>query len=215
MTFRFISFEGGEGSGKSTQIALLEKAFAQAGIGYVRTREPGGSKGAETIRNLLVTGHADSWNPLSETLLFYAARLDHVERLIKPALDKGQFVICDRFADSTLVYQGVGKGLSENYVRMLHQLLLGNFAPALTFMLDIEPAEGLKRAGNRTHNETRFESMNLDFHRQIRAGFLAIAQRESARCRVLDASQSQEALHAHIVQAVNERFGVKLAVQHG
>lgn len=206
----FITFEGGEGSGKSTQVKLLAEALAAHDVSHVITREPGGVPAAERIRELVVTGAGDAWQPTTETLLFYAARLEHVERLIKPALEKGKHVICDRFADSTLVYQGIGKDLSEHYVQMLHKMTLGNFVPDLTFILDISPQEGLKRAQARAHKETRFESMPMDFHRRIRAGFLSIAAREPKRCIVLDATQDTKSLHTRILNAVSQKLGIGL-----
>ncbi len=207
MTGIFITFEGGEGSGKSTQLSLLGEAFEAAGIPYITTREPGGCESAERIRTLLVSGDHAPWDPVAETLLFYAARMEHVTGLVKPALAEGKVVLCDRFADSTQVYQGIGKGLSEEYVLMLHRLLLGNFAPDLTLVLDIDPTEGLARAADRRGSETRFESMEIDFHRKVRAGFLAIAERESQRCRVLDAAEPARNIHARVVTAINTRFG--------
>ena len=210
MTGKFITFEGGEGSGKSTQIKLLQEALAKAGIAHLSTREPGGTAGAEYIRSLLVKGDKDAWNPISETLLFYAARSEHVERQIKPALEAGKVVICDRFADSTLVYQGVGKGVSAEYILALHHLALGNFRPELTFILDIDPAEGLARAGKRSGDETRFESMELEFHHQVRRGFLSIAAREPERCIALDASQDQASLHRQIVAIISKKTGLSL-----
>ena len=207
-TGKFITFEGGEGSGKSTQLQLLGKAFAAAGLPHVITREPGGSPGAETIRKLLVSGEADAWDAETETLLFYAARLDHVNRLIKPALAEGKIVLCDRFADSTIVYQGIGKELSQDYIEMLHRLTLGNFMPDLTIILDIDPAIGLKRAAARRGNETRFESLGLDFHQRIRAGFLAIAKCEPERCVVIDAAQEKEAVQKQIIETIHQRCGL-------
>jgi len=204
----FITFEGGDGSGKSTQLQLLGKAFTASAIPHVMTREPGGSAGAEAIRKLLVSGEADAWDAETETLLFYAARLDHVNKLIKPALAEGKTVICDRFADSTLVYQGIGKGLSGEYIQALHRLTLGNFMPGLTIILDIDPAIGLKRAASRRGNETRFENMDIDFHHRIRAGFLSIAEREPQRCMVVDAGQGQETIHKTIVDIINNKLGI-------
>jgi dTMP kinase len=208
MSGKFISFEGGEGSGKSTQIRLLSEAFAAAGIAHVQTREPGGTPGAERIRNLLVSGSADAWDAEAETLLFCAARVDHASKLIRPALGEGRHVICDRFVDSTMVYQGVGKGLAEPYIRMLHRLTLGNLMPDLTLVLDIDPAAGLQRAQARAGNETRFEGLGLEFHTHIRAGFLGIAQREPGRCAVIDATGGVEAVHAQVVDAVRLRLAL-------
>jgi dTMP kinase len=206
----FITFEGGEGSGKSTQIKLLESAFAKAKLPNIVTREPGGIANAERIRDMLVSGKADLWLPETETLLFYAARLEHVHRHIKPALDAGKHVICDRFADSTMIYQGIGKDLSENFVQMLHRLTLGNFAPDLTLILDINPAEGLKRANAQKHDEKRFEGLGLEFHRKIRAGFQSLAAREPKRCVLINAEQDQKAVHKDIVNALIQRLGLAL-----
>lgn len=211
MTGRFISFEGGEGSGKSTQSQLLCKAFAAASLPYVATREPGGSKGAEAIRSLLVSGEVDSWDADTETVLFYAARLDHVSRLVRPALAEGRHVICDRFADSTRVYQGQGKGISSEYISMLHHMMLGNMMPDLTIVFDIDPQEGLKRAHSRMDNETRFESMDMDFHHRIRNGFLSIAKDEPGRCVIVDAAQDKIALHKQVVEVVNSHLGLSVA----
>lgn len=210
MSGTFITFEGGEGSGKSTQLQLLSKALTAAGTPHVMTREPGGSPGGEAIRKLLVSGAADAWDPVTETLLFYAARLDHVNKLIKPALEQGKLVLCDRFADSTLVYQGIGKGLSEEYIQSLHRLTLGNFMPDLTIILDMDPAMGLKRAQARGDSENRFEKLGLDFHQRIRAGFLAIAKNEPGRCAILDASQPIEKVQAAIITLLNQKLGLKL-----
>ena len=209
----FISFEGGEGSGKSTQSQLLCKAFAVASIGFVATREPGGSHGAERIRQLLVTGDADSWDADTETLLFYAARLDHVNRLVRPALAQGRHVVSDRFADSTRVYQGIGKGISPQFIGMLHHLVLGKCMPDLTLLFDIDPAQGLARAQARKGDETRFESMDMDFHHAVRAGFLTIAKQEPGRVVVLDAAQDKMALHKQVVEVVNKRLGLSLVAQ--
>ena len=203
---KFITLEGGEGSGKSTQIKLLAEAFAAAGKPCIITREPGGTESAERIRNLLVSGSTDAWSPISETLLFYAARVEHVERKILPALESGTHVLCDRFADSTLVYQGIGKNLSEDFIRSLHCLTLGDFAPDLTLILDIDPEEGLKRARAQTHNEKRFEELSLDFHRQVRAGFLALAEREPERCVVVDASQDKTTICQYINHILHSRL---------
>lgn len=207
---QFISFEGGEGSGKSTQLKLLNAAFEKSGLPYVSTREPGGSAGAERIRALLVSGETDSWDALTETLLFIAARADHVNRLVTPALTEGKTVICDRFFDSTLVYQGIGKGLGEAYIKSLHNIVFGNFMPDLTIMLDISPEDGLARAGARPGGENRFEQLDIEFHRKIRAGFLAVAKRDSKRCVVLDATQEAAVLHQQIVEVINIRCGISL-----
>jgi dTMP kinase len=208
MSGKFITFEGGEGSGKSTQLKLLCETFTASGTPYVSTREPGGSAGGERIRKLLVSGDKDAWDAGTETLLFYAARLDHVNRLIKPALAEGKVVICDRFADSTRVYQGIGKGMADDYIESLHRLTLGNFIPDLTLILDIDPAVGLKRANERRGNENRFETLGLDFHQRIRAGFLAIARREPGRCIVVDATRDVENVQADIRSIIRQRLSI-------
>ena len=210
MKGQFITFEGGEGSGKSTQLLNIFNIIKSNNLECIKTREPGGSAAAEELRNLLVNGAVDKWDPVAETLLFYAARVDHVHKLIKPSIDRGAMVLCDRFTDSTVVYQGVGKALSEEYVLSLHQLTLGNFKPDLTIILDIDPTVGLKRALTRSGNETRFESMNFDFHQAVRAGFLSIAQREPERCVVIDASQTPDKVSLAIINALNQRIGLNL-----
>lgn len=210
MTGQFISFEGGEGSGKSTQLRLLTEAFAKAGLPHLATREPGGSNGAEKIRSLLVSGEVDSWDPLTETLLFNAARADHINKLVKPALAQGKTVICDRFLDSTAVYQGIGKGLGTDYIKNLHHMIFGNFMPNLTIILDIKPEDGLARAAGRAGDENRFEKLNIEFHQKIRSGFLKIAEMEQGRCVVLDANQDADKLHWYIVEAINSRCGINL-----
>jgi len=209
MTGKFITFEGGEGSGKSTQLELLHMALDASGVDHIVTREPGGSPGAEQIRKLLVSGDKDAWDADTETLLFYAARLDHIQKIIKPALAAGKLVICDRFADSTRVYQGIAKGVSEDYIQSLHHLTLGNFAPDLTFIFDIDPVVGLKRAASRRGDENRFESMDVDFHHRIRAGFLAIAEREPGRCLILDAAQDKVALHEQVLAKIEQELGIQ------
>ncbi len=203
----FITFEGGEGSGKSTQVKLLADVLGAAGKAPLVTREPGGTPNAEAIRKLLVAGDHEAFDPVAETLLFYAARVEHVQKIIRPALEKNRTVLCDRFTDSTLVYQGVGKQLGEAHIRMLHQLTLGNFAPDLTIIFDIDPALGLSRTKARAGGETRFEEMEMAFHRAIRAGFLAIAGREPQRCVMLDAAQDKDALHRQVLDTVRNRLG--------
>jgi len=208
----FITFEGGEGCGKSTQSKLLVHALEKAGIACLHTREPGGEEGAEAIRELLVKGATGRWDPVAETLLFLAARVQHVKRVIQPALTEGTWVISDRFHDSTRVYQGVGKGISRSYYDRLHAATLGNFVPDLTLLLDIAPEVGLKRSIARANDETRFEKMDMSFHKAVRDGFLALAKQEPERIAILDASASVELIHHKIMQAVNERFGVLVKV---
>ncbi|MFO0388956.1 MAG: dTMP kinase [Alphaproteobacteria bacterium] len=211
MTSVFITFEGGEGSGKSTQVKMLSAAFERIGKPCVVTREPGGTPSAELVRKLVVEGSKDAWLPESETLLFVAARMEHVKRLIQPSLMAGKTVICDRFYDSTCVYQGIGKGINELFISKLHSLCFDDFQPHLTFILDIEPEVGLKRAASRNNTETRFESMPDQFHVMVRQGFLDIARENKQRCVVLDASQDKDALHKEILNVINKRFGVTIA----
>ncbi len=206
----FITFEGGEGSGKSTQLKLLSSAFEKSGLPFIATREPGGSQNAEKIRSLLVSGDIDSWDPLTETLLFTAARSDHVGRLVKPAIAEGKTVICDRFFDSTLVYQGIGKGLGTDYINSLHHMVFGNFMPDLTLILDIDPEVGLKRAEERSGNENRFEQLDIKFHQNIREGFLQIAKNEPQRCVVLDATKDSSILHKEITATISQKCGILL-----
>jgi dTMP kinase len=215
---RFITLEGGEGVGKSTQIKRLASALEDKGLSIVVTREPGGSKGAEEIRNLLVTGEPGRWDGASEALLNFAARQNHVETLIKPALANGQWVICDRFADSTMAYQGYGHGWGSEKVNQLYRLTLGNFKPDLTLLLDMPVEEGLARAELRTQihalaqqgSETRYESMSMGFHEKLRKGFLRIAEREPGRCVVIDARQSVDQVGAAINRTVQARLNIEL-----
>jgi len=208
MTGTFITFEGGEGCGKTTQIKLLAQALSECGHDCITTREPGGSTGAEKIRELLVTGDADRWDAHTETLLFYAARSDHLARTIKPALSEGTMVLCDRFADSTRVYQGVGKAVSSEYIQTLHALVLGGFQPNLTLILDVPPDIGLARASARRGHEMRFEQLSHAFHERVREGFLNIAASEPQRCAVVDATASVREVADHIRSIVRSRLGI-------
>ena len=209
---RFITLEGGEGAGKSTHLQRLGAAMRAIGETVVLTREPGGSEGAEQIRSLLVGGAVGRWEPVTEALLHYAARRDHVERTIRPALDAGSWVISDRFADSTMAYQGYGQGLARAAIEALHRVVLGEFAPALTLILDIPVELGLSRARARSGGagEDRYERMGAGFHERMRAGFLDIAAREPARCVILDASRPVEQVAAEIRRAVRERLDLDL-----
>jgi dTMP kinase len=200
----FISFEGGEGSGKTTQIRLLSEALTQKNIPHLVTREPGGTPLAERIRPLLVEAQpGEDWHPLAETLLFMAARVQHVEQVIKPALAAGKWVLCDRFVDSTLVYQGIGKGLGLAYMQSLHRLALGGFLPHKTFYLDLAPEKGLARAKGRNDGEQRFEQLAIDFHQRLREGFLQLAKQEPQRVTVIDAEGEAESVHQRVLSAFN------------
>ena len=208
---RFITIEGGEGAGKSTQLDLLVAALDRAGIAAQRTREPGGSEGAEAIRRLLLEGADERWDAIAETLLFYAARREHVTRLITPALDRGVWVVCDRFADSTIAYQGYGRGLPLAELQALHSFALGDFAPDVTLILDLPVAEGLTRAARRSGNTDRFERLDHAFHERLRQGFHQIAAADPQRCVVIDASGDVENVHRAVLGTVVERLGVALS----
>lgn len=188
MTARFISFEGIDGSGKSTQARMLAQALQEHGHDVVHTREPGGSPGAEEIRTLVLTGDPDRWSAETEILLFTAARRDHLERTIEPALAAGKVVICDRFADSTRMYQGLSRGDLRLLVDKLHQLMIKR-EPDLTILIDMDPEIGLKRALGRNGSEERFEDFGPDLQRRMRAGFLALAEEFPARFRVIDGAR--------------------------
>lgn len=207
---KFITFEGGEGAGKSTQLRLLAEALRGAGVEVVTTREPGGSEGAEAIRALLVSGETDRWDGLTEALLHTAARRDHLVKTVWPAMLRGAWVICDRFADSTLAYQGHGHGLPPETIKRLYRLAIGDFQPDLTLVLDLPVEEGLKRAGGRGGAEDRYERMGTAFHERLRQGFLAIAQAEPRRCVVVNAAQSLDDVQADILTAVAQRFKVRV-----
>ncbi|MAO54357.1 MAG: dTMP kinase [Rhodospirillaceae bacterium] len=209
-TGKFITFEGGEGGGKSTQLALLAKVLEDAGIEVVTTREPGGTSGAEEIRDLLVRGTTDRWAPLAEVLLHFAARIDHVEKVIQPALETGAWVLCDRFTDSTMAYQGGGHGLGFDRIRELHHQILGNFRPDLTLILDLPVEEGLARAFGRAGAEDRYERMDLGFHERIRATFLAIGEEEPNRCAIIDATGGVDDVQRDICAEVSHRLGADL-----
>ena len=206
---RFITLEGGEGGGKSTQIRHLLPWLKEQGIDALATREPGGSPGAERIRELLVTGHADRWTPLTEVLLHYAARQDHIRAVIEPTLAAGRWVVCDRFFDSTLAYQGYGHGVALDFIETLSRQIVGDsYRPDVTVILDLPPAEGLRRSHARDNAERRYESMPIDFHERLRRGFLTIAEREPKRCVVIDASQAIDEVQSAIRLAIGKRLAV-------
>ncbi len=203
----FITFEGIDGSGKSTQARLLHERLSGAGTPAVLTREPGGSPGAEEIRALLLEGAPDRWSPHTEILLFTAARRDHMEKTIEPALNAGKTVICDRFADSTRVYQGVTRGDLRPSVDQLHSLMIGR-EPDLTFIIDIDPAIGLRRARARKGSEERFEDFGEDMQRRMRAGFLALASEFPDRCRVIDGDRAPGAIADDILAVTRAQPGL-------
>lgn len=207
---KFITFEGGEGTGKSTQAALLAKDLRRSGIAVVLTREPGGAPGAEEIRRLLVEGEVSRWSAMTEALLHYAARYEHLRETVRPAIEGGHWVVSDRFADSTMAYQGYGHRLNREQVARLHRLVVGDFAPDLTVVLDLPAETGLERAVAGAAGEDRYERMDRDFHRRLRAGFLDIARREPERCAVVDAGGTVDRVHEAIRALVGERLGVIL-----
>ena len=194
----FLSFEGIDGCGKSTQARLLAEALRGDGRDTVLTREPGGSPGAEEIRRLLVEGDPDRWSPETELLLFTAARRDHLEKTIRPALERGEVVITDRFADSSRMYQGISRGDLAATVDALHALMIG-VEPDLTILIDIAPEVGLSRAQARKGPEQRFEDMGLALQLRMRAGFLALAAAHPARFRVIDGARAPEAVAAQVL----------------
>lgn len=207
---RFITLEGGEGAGKSTQMALLQAALRRAGIDTLATREPGGAPGAEAIRPLLVQGAPGRWDAVAETLLHYAARRDHLVTTVRPALDAGTWVISDRFADSTMAYQGYGHGLGAELIAALDHAVVGDTRPDLTLIFDLPVESGLARTTGRSNHEHRYERMDIDFHRRVRQGYLDIARGDPARCVVIDAAGAIESIHAAVLDAVRERLGLAL-----
>ncbi len=205
----FITFEGGEGAGKSTQAKLLSDFLEKQGFPCVLTREPGGSSGAEEIRNLVVKGDVERWDVMTEALLMFAARRDHLVKTVWPALKEGKTVICDRFADSTMAYQGFGyadRGLGQSTVGKLYQIVVGNFKPDLTIILDMPVEAGVNRALKRDAHTNRYEKMGLDFHRNLRDAFLKIEKQEPDRCVVIDADRTIEEISADIISVVQKRL---------
>lgn len=209
----FITLEGGEGAGKSTQSRRLKAALESAGRDVVLTREPGGTPEAEKIRDLLVQREGGNWTPMAECLLFFAARQMHVETLIKPALADGKIVICDRFTDSTIAYQGYGHGFDIPTIEQIAHLSLGDFKPDLTFILDLPAADGLTRSlkqkdisTGRENTEDRFEKLKIDFHEKLRQGFLEIAAKDSERCVVVDALGSADDVYNVIWARIANAF---------
>ncbi len=203
MSGRFISIEGGEGAGKSTQIRLLAEWLESQGLETVTTREPGGTPGAEAIRQLLMSGSADRWNSRAEALLFAAARADHVDKLIRPALAKGKWVLCDRFVDSSRAYQSGGSGLADADIMALHAIGSEGLLPDMTLVLELPLAEASARAAARDGAATdRFGARNTTFHENVAAAFRGYAAEDSNRFRIIDAAGDVETVHMHIVQAI-------------
>ncbi|MCK5622702.1 MAG: dTMP kinase [Alphaproteobacteria bacterium] len=203
---RFITLEGGEGGGKSTQARRLAVSLESEAGEVLLTREPGGSPGAEQIRGLLVDGEVHRWDAVTETFLHFAARRDHLVNMVQPALARGAWVISDRFADSTMAYQGYGHGVDRDAIAELYRICVGSLKPDLTLILDLPVEAGLARAAGRGGGEDRYERMDVAFHERLRQGFLEIAGRDPARCVVIDAARGEDEVHAQIIAAVRERM---------
>lgn len=212
MAGRFITFEGGEGCGKSTQMKLLAQYLQSIKVDVVETKEPGGTEEGKVLRQLLVTGDKDKFDPIAEVLLYYADRRNHLTKVVWPALKENKWVLSDRYADSTEAYQyyGYDQRISYQTLKNLYQIVAGDFKPDLTFILDIDPEIGMKRSFQKASEmqvkELRFESRQLEFHHNLRRGFLEIARREPERCVVLNADTSIENLHCQIKKIVTEKF---------
>jgi dTMP kinase len=211
MRGRFITFEGGEGVGKSTQIRRLAASLSGLGIKTVMTREPGGSPHAEKLREVLLSGGARPFGAFAETILFNAARDDHLDVTIRPALENGSWVLCDRFIDSTRAYQGVLGEIDPALIRSMERVVVGNTMPDLTLILDLPAQDGLARARARSAQVDRFEGESLSFHEKLREAFLAIAEAEPKRCAVIDASGSQDVVAAQIFAVARRRLGLDSA----
>jgi dTMP kinase len=210
MRGKFITFEGGEGVGKSTQAKLLLERLAGRAIDAVLTREPGGSAFAEQLRQFMLDPATRPHGALTEALLFYAARADHLHETIRPALADGRWVVCDRFSDSTRVYQGAAGGVAPAALEALERLVVGADAPDLTLLLDLDPLDGLRRVGCRGAtagaDADRFEGRDLDFHQRLRAGYLALAKADPVRCLIIDAALPPAAIARIVWQAVEQRL---------
>lgn len=199
----FITFEGGDGSGKSTQVNLLKEYLDNLNFETIKTREPGGTPSAEILRDLLTTGEVEKWTPMSEALLMWASRYEHLIQVIEPALNSGKNVICDRFYDSTYAYQGVAHNLGIDKMEKLKKIIIGDIEPDVTFVLDIDPKLGLKRSLDRSNQENRFENYNIDFHNKIRSAFLEIAKKNKNRCVVVDASLNEQEINNLIITVID------------
>lgn len=203
----FISFEGGDGVGKSTQIALLAERLRKAGVDIVTTREPGGSPGAEAVRALLVKGAADRWSPMAEALLMYAARADHLEKTVNPARARGAVVLSDRFSDSSMAYQGAAGALGESAIAALEKLVVAKDGPDLTIVLDAPVGASLSRTASRG-GDHRFEAKGAEYQERVRQAFLKIAAADPKRCVVVDAARPVEDVGSDIAAAVSARLGL-------
>jgi len=215
---KFITLEGGEGGGKTTQAAALTERLRKAGLSVLQTREPGGTPRAEAIREVLLSGKAKRFGPMGEAVLFYAARESHLELAIRPAIEQGTWVICDRFSDSTRAYQGAAGGVPRSVINVLEKAVVGSTRPDLTIIFDLPPELGLERAAKRARPSSdgepagseldRFETMSLAFHSNLRDEFLAIAKAEPGRCVVVNASRGIQAVAGEVWAIVRKRFAV-------
>ena len=202
---KFITIEGCEGTGKSTQIKLLEKNLKKK-IKIKSTREPGGSFGAEQIRKLIFKSKRQNWSPITEALLHISARSDHLEKIIKPNLKKGIWVICDRFRDSTIAYQGYGNGLKLNVLEIMQDSIFNKFHANLTIILDMDVNKCIRRVKKRKFGLQKYEKMNINFHKKIRNGFLKIAEKNKKRCYVLNADENEIVINKKILETINKKF---------
>ena len=209
---RFITFEGGEGVGKSTQVKLLIERLGRCGIEAVSTREPGGTRKAEAIRTFILGGHSEAWGTGPEAILFAAARLDHVNEFIAPNLHEGNWVICDRFHDSTRAYQGLTGGVEPKLIEALEELALNGHSPALTIVLDMDPEAAFRRVAERAKktgipiDSDRFERENIQWHKRLRQAFLSIAKDNPDRCVVISADEDETELSNKVWEATQKRF---------
>ncbi len=215
----FITLEGGEGTGKSTQVKMLGTALSAAGVDAVLTREPGGTDQAERIRNLMIQRDAGNFDPLTEAMLMMSARREHLVNKIWPSMEQGKWVVSDRFVDSTRAFQGYGMGLDQGLIDRIYEMIAGEFQPDLTFVFDIDAEKGLSRslkqlavtADKNESTEDRYERMGVPFHNRLRQGFLEIAKRFPGRCVIIDASQDIATIHRQILKTIEARFGISLS----
>ena len=208
MAGQFITFEGGEGSGKSSQIKILKSKLIDKGIDVVCTREPGGTPSAEILRELVTTGEVNKWEPMTEALLMFASRYEHTKNLIIPSLENGKWVLCDRFYHSTYAYQGLGHGLGLEAMEALKKISIGEIEPDLVFFLDIDPMEGIKRTMGRHTNEDRFEKMDISFHTKLRDAFLGFSKTYSENSVVINAGQEINKISDIIFEEIEKRFKI-------
>jgi dTMP kinase len=208
MASQFITFEGGEGSGKSSQINILKSKLIDKGIDVVCTREPGGTPSAEILRELVTTGEVNKWEPMTEALLMFASRYEHTKNLIIPSLENGKWVLCDRFYHSTYAYQGLGHGLGLETMEALKKISIGEIEPDLVFFLDIDPMEGIKRTMGRHTNEDRFEKMDISFHTKLREAFLGFSETNPENSVVINASQEINKISDIIFEEIEKRFKI-------